>query len=338
MDPLVLGQRRAARKKLTSGALLRESGAMPSRFLFARAGAKRGPAQADHEHGDGDANETGSGAGKPASAPPGVPSTGAAKPRQGTALTGVFGTETVAELCVRQGRPAEAIAIFERLLARKPDDPRASRWQQRLHELGAAAASSEASVTAAAPPEAPPVGQMAQPDGGGALGALVDFELDPPTQPDVAADVDLPVAAPAAIASDAPMSTSPSGPAAPRWSPALVVREPVRSGQVVYAEGRDLVVLAPVSSGAELIADGHVHIYAPLRGRAVAGARGAADAFIFCQRLEAELVGIDDAHLTAEDLAASWRGRAVQIQLVDGALRVTLLGGALAAGTATDRS
>jgi len=127
------------------------------------------------------------------------------------------------------------------------------------------------------------------------------------------------------------------GPTAPRWSPALVVREPVRSGQVVYAEGRDLVVLAPVSSGAELIADGHVHVYAPLRGRAVAGARGAADAFIFCQRLEAELVGIDDAHLTAEDLAAAWRGRAVQIQLVDGALRVTPLGGLLVAGTATER-
>ena len=315
---------------------------MPSRFLFARAGAKRGTAQAGHDD-DGDANETGSGAANPASAPRGVPSTGAAKPRQGTALTGVFGTETVAELCVRQGRPAEAVAIFQRLLARKPDDPRASRWQQRLQELGAAVASSEASVTAAAPPEARPVNQTAQPNGAAALGALGEFELDPPTQPDVAADVDLALAAPTAMPSGAPPSTSTStstsapGSSAPRWSPALVVREPVRSGQVIYAEGRDLVVLAPVSSGAELIADGHVHVYAPLRGRAVAGARGAADAFIFCQRLEAELVGIDDAHLTAEDLAASWRGRAVQIQLVDGALRVTPLGGALAAGTGTDR-
>ncbi|MBC8134210.1 MAG: septum site-determining protein MinC, partial [Deltaproteobacteria bacterium] len=63
--------------------------------------------------------------------------------------------------------------------------------------------------------------------------------------------------------------------------PPLVVRQPVRSGQVVYARRGDLVVLAPVNPGAEVVADGHVHIYAPLRGRAIAGAQGFTEARIF---------------------------------------------------------
>lgn len=297
---------------------------MPSRFLFARAGTKRAPVPAGHD--DGAASEAGG------VAAPSAPAGMTAKPRQGTALTGVFGTETVAELCVRQGRPAEAVAIFERLLARKPDDPRASRWQQRLQELGAAAA---AGAESARPAESSPEVPSLEP-------APARSETAPPPETAASPAAFEPAGATAPVAAAAPdvaitAAAAAPGPTTPRWAPALVVREPVRSGQVVYAEGRDLVVLAPVSSGAELIADGHVHVYAPLRGRAVAGARGAADAFIFCQRLEAELVGIDDAHLTAEDLAAAWRGRAVQIQLVDGALRVTPLGGLLVAGPASDR-
>lgn len=308
---------------------------MPSRFLFARAGTKRAPAPAGHE--DGEASEAVGVASRAPSSPAGV----TAKPRQGTALTGVFGTETVAELCVRQGRPAEAVAIFERLLARKPDDPRASRWQQRLHELGGAAAAGLESARPAGPASEAPSETAALP-GTTALRETAALSKTPALPETVAPPGASEFAAGATglVAGPSPPPTvavTPAATAEPRWSPALVVREPVRSGQVVYAEGRDLVVLAPVSSGAELIADGHVHVYAPLRGRAVAGARGAADAFIFCQRLEAELVGIDDAHLTAEDLAAAWRGRAVQIQLLDGALRVTPLGAVLTAGSATDR-
>ena len=105
----------------------------------------------------------------------------------------------------------------------------------------------------------------------------------------------------------------------------LVVTLPVRSGQVVYAQNNDLVVLAPVNPGAQVIADGHVHIYAPLRGRAVAGAQGLLGARIFCQRLEAELVAISGAYLTADDIPASWRSRPAQIHLEGGECRIAPL-------------
>ncbi len=82
----------------------------------------------------------------------------------------------------------------------------------------------------------------------------------------------------------------------------LVVTQPVRSGQQIYAPGGDLIVLAPVSAGAELLADGHIHVYGPLRGRALAGVRGLVSARIFCQSLEAELVSIAGHYKISEDL------------------------------------
>lgn len=82
--------------------------------------------------------------------------------------------------------------------------------------------------------------------------------------------------------------------------PALVVDKPLRSGQQVYARGRDLVVMAMVNPGAEVIADGHIHVYAPLRGRAVAGARGNGDARIFALSLEAELISIAGIYRTSD--------------------------------------
>lgn len=97
--------------------------------------------------------------------------------------------------------------------------------------------------------------------------------------------------------------------------PPLVIRQPVRSGQVVYARRGDLVVLAPVNPGAEVIADGHVHIYAPLRGRAIAGAQGDSEARIFCQRMEAEILSIAGAYLLADDIPEERRGRPVQVFL-----------------------
>ncbi len=74
--------------------------------------------------------------------------------------------------------------------------------------------------------------------------------------------------------------------------PAKVVEQPVRSGQQVYARGGDLVLLAPVNPGAEVIADGSIHVYAPLRGRALAGVRGDIAARIFAHSMEAELVSV----------------------------------------------
>jgi septum site-determining protein MinC len=80
----------------------------------------------------------------------------------------------------------------------------------------------------------------------------------------------------------------------------MIIDTPVRAGQRIYARGSDLVVTAVVNSGAELIADGSIHIYAPLRGRALAGAAGNAQARIFTQSMEAELVSIAGIYQTFE--------------------------------------
>lgn len=82
---------------------------------------------------------------------------------------------------------------------------------------------------------------------------------------------------------------------------ALVVDRPLRSGQQVYARGRDLVVMAMVNPGAEVIADGHIHVYAPLRGRAIAGARGWPEARIFAREMRPDLVSIAGVYRTSDD-------------------------------------
>ncbi len=100
---------------------------------------------------------------------------------------------------------------------------------------------------------------------------------------------------------------------------ALVIDKPLRSGQQVYARGRDLVVLAMVNAGAEVIADGHIHVYAPLRGKAMAGARGNTDARIFALALDAELISIAGVYRTADTpLPEGIAGRPTQVQLVAG--------------------
>ncbi|NLP62299.1 septum site-determining protein MinC [Paraburkholderia sacchari] len=97
--------------------------------------------------------------------------------------------------------------------------------------------------------------------------------------------------------------------------PTLVIDRPLRSGQRIYAKG-DLVVLGMVSNGAEVIAEGNIHIYAPLRGRALAGVHGNHDARIFCTSLEAELISIAGIYRTAEvPLAAEVKGKPAQIRL-----------------------
>jgi len=106
-------------------------------------------------------------------------------------------------------------------------------------------------------------------------------------------------------------------PAAPMS--ALVVDKPLRSGQQVYARGRDLVVLAMVNAGAEVIADGHIHVYAPPRGKAIAGARGNADARIFALSMEPELISIAGIYRTSENaLPPEIQGQPTQVRLVAG--------------------
>jgi septum site-determining protein MinC len=114
--------------------------------------------------------------------------------------------------------------------------------------------------------------------------------------------------------------TAAQRPAAP--SQTLVIDKPLRSGQQIYAKG-DLVVLGLVSYGAEVIAEGNIHIYAPLRGRALAGVHGNHDARIFCTCLEPELISIAGIYRTTENpLPADVIGKSVQIRLADEKLMI----------------
>lgn len=107
-------------------------------------------------------------------------------------------------------------------------------------------------------------------------------------------------------------------------SETLVVEQPVRSGQQVYSRG-DMIVLAPVSTGAELMAEGNIHVYNNLRGRAMAGVRGDTSARIFCQQLNAELVSIAGHYRVAEDLPDAHRNQPVHLSLQGEAMHFTAL-------------
>jgi septum site-determining protein MinC len=130
------------------------------------------------------------------------------------------------------------------------------------------------------------------------------------------------VAEPAPVVAEATPAPAPTAPSA-RASEApaaatMVIDKPLRSGQRIYARGGDLVVLAMVSAGAEVIADGNIHIYAPLRGRALAGAQGDQKARIFTTSFEAELVSIAGVYRTFESPQQFGKlaGQPVQVSLV----------------------
>ena len=112
----------------------------------------------------------------------------------------------------------------------------------------------------------------------------------------------------------------------PSSPPSLILDDPIRSGQSVLFLKGDVVANGFVSSGAEILASGSIHIYGALRGRAIAGALGDAHARIFCQKFEAELVSIDGYYSTADDFDPALRGRAVQIRLLNDAISITPLG------------
>jgi len=96
-----------------------------------------------------------------------------------------------------------------------------------------------------------------------------------------------------------------------------LVAEPVRSGQQVYAADGDLIVTAAVSRGAELLAEGNIHVYGPLRGRALAGLGGDRTARIFCRHLDADLVSIGGFYMVSEQMDPALIGKPVQISLVE---------------------
>ncbi len=111
-----------------------------------------------------------------------------------------------------------------------------------------------------------------------------------------------PKPAAAAAVAPAPAAAAPaqSAPVAPTAA-TMIIDTPVRAGQRIYARGADLVIMAAVNNGAEIIADGSIHVYAPLRGRALAGASGNTGARIFAASLEAELVSIAGVYRTFEN-------------------------------------
>jgi septum site-determining protein MinC len=119
-----------------------------------------------------------------------------------------------------------------------------------------------------------------------------------------------------------PVEATPVQPAAPVGSPGLMHVAPVRSGQQVYAHNRDLTVCAPVGAGAEVIADGSVHIYGPLRGRALAGALGDTNARIFCREFHAELVAVAGHYKVLDEIPANLHGKAVQVWLQNDKLHI----------------
>jgi septum site-determining protein MinC len=119
-----------------------------------------------------------------------------------------------------------------------------------------------------------------------------------------------------------PAAAEPPKPSAPA---SLLLTEPVRSGQSVIFPQGDVTIVGSVSSGAEVVAGGSIHIYGALRGRAVAGSTGNADARIFCRKLEAELVAIDGLYLTADEMEAHYRERSVHAWLEGEAIRMAAL-------------
>lgn len=125
---------------------------------------------------------------------------------------------------------------------------------------------------------------------------------------------------PAAQPKPAPKRTIP--PPRPITATTKIIDHPVRSGQRIYATGGDLIVMAQVSPGAEIMADGNIHVYGTLKGRALAGVQGNLEARIFCSDLQAQLIAIGGHYRTSESEDDALKGQLVQVYLRDETLTV----------------
>jgi septum site-determining protein MinC len=144
-------------------------------------------------------------------------------------------------------------------------------------------------------------------------------------EPEAPADKPAGEPLPARAASNTTSASSPT-PAAPHSSSALVITKPLRSGQRVYARHTDLVVIGMVSQGAEVIADGNIHVYGPLRGKAMAGARGDTSARIFTTHLDAELLAVAGVYRVVEDkLDRTLQNQPALVRLDGDTLRIEAL-------------
>jgi septum site-determining protein MinC len=145
------------------------------------------------------------------------------------------------------------------------------------------------------------------------------------TPPAEAPAMATPVPPPQALSAASAPTPAPAA-STPAVRASLLVSEPVRSGQRVHAQGSDLIVTATVNPGAEIIADGNIHVYGTLRGRAVAGAADDQDARIFALTFDPELVAIAGFYAVRENLGEVPKGRAVQVRLQGEQMRFEALG------------
>lgn len=163
----------------------------------------------------------------------------------------------------------------------------------------------------------------------GARPSLLGADL-PPAMSDgrPTADIEPPAAdqQPDAAGKPEPVAVLAPAPAPVQAMPSMVISEPVRSGQSIFFPDGDVTIVGSVASGAEVVAGGSIHIYGPLRGRAMAGTIGNGSARIFCHKLEAELIAIDGLYKTADDMEAELRGKPVQIWLEGETIKAATLG------------
>ena len=151
--------------------------------------------------------------------------------------------------------------------------------------------------------------------------------IAPQPAKEVAESVEKPTPVPQANSGAAEPTKTPEPAPAAAGSPTLVIEGPLRSGQRVYARYADLVVMGVVSQGAEVIADGNIHVYGPLRGKAMAGARGDSQARIFTTSLDAELVAVAGVYRVIDSaLPSTLSKKPAMVFLKDQALRLEPLG------------
>ena len=225
----------------------------------------------------------------------------AAGPIDFPALIELLQARGLRPIAVRAGSTDQMAAALAAGLVEAPDavPPRARLAEAAARVPAEAAARVPAKAATPVPAEAatPVPAEAATP---------VPAEAAPPEPASEPALVDAPVAP--------EPGPAPAGPAVA--VPTMIIDRPLRSGQQVYARGGDLVVLAVVNHGAEVIADGSIHVYAPLRGRAVAGARGDTEARIYSTCMEPQLVSIAGTYRTIETaLPADVLGKPAQVRL-----------------------
>ena len=144
----------------------------------------------------------------------------------------------------------------------------------------------------------------------------------PPVRSIGGKETDEDITAPAPPAGDAPQAAPPppiTKPAAARST--MVVEQPVRAGQRIWAEGADLIITSTVNAGAEVIADGNIHVYGALRGRAIAGGASNMEARVFALNFDPELVSIAGFYAVREGFPAAQIGKAMQVRLVGERMR-----------------